>query len=137
MHDGSLRTYAQDLRHVLHAIEGHFVSGYTDGSDAPGRQLRLVPGTLEEARAFRGDKVDTQERFESVSDRADGFESPFGLELLSTFHWTAENEAATHDLDEIQPGTYRYGTSSRTPNRARPEPTTPSSRTNSVDRGRS
>jgi uncharacterized protein YwgA len=27
--------YAENLRHVLHAIEGHLVAGYADGGDAP------------------------------------------------------------------------------------------------------
>ena len=105
---GHYGPYAENLRHMLHAIEGHFVSGYADGGDAPGRQLRLVPGALEEARAFLGAKADTQGRFEAVSDLVDGFEAPFGLELLSTVHWTAENEAATQDLEEIQTSTYRW-----------------------------
>ena len=105
---GTYGPYAENLRHVLNAIEGHFVSGYADGGDAPGRQLQLVPGALEDARTFLADKADTQRRFESVSDLVDGFESPFGLELLSTVHWTAKNEAAANDLDEIIRNTYRW-----------------------------
>ncbi len=27
--------YAENLRHVLHSIEGHLISGYADGGDAP------------------------------------------------------------------------------------------------------
>ena len=27
--------YAENLRHVLHEIEGHFISGYADGGDTP------------------------------------------------------------------------------------------------------
>ena len=44
--------YADNLRHVLHAIEGHMVSGYADGGDAPNKQIELVPGAIQEARAF-------------------------------------------------------------------------------------
>jgi len=79
--------YAENLRHVLKAIEGHLLSGYTDGGDAPDKQLKLVPGALEETNAFLEDKSATKERFERVSDLVDGFETPFGLELLSTVHW--------------------------------------------------
>ena len=105
---GPYGPYAENLRHVLHAIEGHFVSGYADGGDAPGRQLRLVPGALEDARAFLADKADTQRRFNAVSELVDGFESPFGLELLSTVHWIVEHEAEAHDPDEIVRNTYRW-----------------------------
>ncbi len=106
---GHYGPYAENLRHVLHAIEGHFVFGYADGGDAPSRQLRLVPGALEDARKFLANKADTQRRLESVSDLVDGFESPFGLELLSTVHWTAEHDAESYDLDEIISKTYRWG----------------------------
>src|SRR5215475_8581084 len=44
--------YAENLRHVLHAIEGHLVSGYADGGDVPDKQLQLVPGAIEDATAF-------------------------------------------------------------------------------------
>lgn len=101
--------YAENLRHVLHAIEGYFVSGYADGGDAPDRQLRLVAGALENARTVLADKADTQKRFESVADLIDGFESPFGLELLSTVHWIAEHEVEVYDLDEIIRNTYSWG----------------------------
>ena len=105
---GPYGPYAENLRHVLHAIEGHFVFGYADGGDAPSRQLRLVPGALEDARTFLADKADTQRRFESVSDLVDGFESPFGLELLSTVHWTAEHDAESHNPHEIIKNTYSW-----------------------------
>ena len=98
--------YAENLRHVLHAIEGHFVSGYAEGGDAPDRQLRLVPGALEEARAFLANNADTQNRLDRVSDLVDGFESGFGLELLATVHWVATHEAS--DVDEIVRHTYGW-----------------------------
>jgi len=41
--------YAENLRHVLHAVEGHLISGYADGGDAPDKQLFLVPGAIEDA----------------------------------------------------------------------------------------
>ena len=42
--------YAENLRHVLHAVEGHFVSGYADGGDAPDKQIELVPGAIRDVR---------------------------------------------------------------------------------------
>ncbi len=84
--------YAENLRHVLHAVEGHLVSGYADGGDAPEKQLQLVPGALEDATTMLNAYPETQARLEKVSSLVDGFESPFGLELLSTVHWIACNE---------------------------------------------
>jgi O-acetyl-ADP-ribose deacetylase (regulator of RNase III) len=104
---GHYGPYAENLRHVLTSIEGHLLSGYEDGGDAPDKQLALVPGAVEEASAFLTNKVDTLERFERVSALVNGFESPFGLELLSTVHWVATYESA-HSLDEIVTQTHRW-----------------------------
>ncbi len=105
---GHYGPYAENLRHVLHAVEGHFVSGYADGSDAPDKRLQLVPGALEEARAFLEGKADTHGRFARVSELVDGFESPFGLELLATVHWVAAGESTIPEVDEVTEQTYEW-----------------------------
>jgi O-acetyl-ADP-ribose deacetylase (regulator of RNase III) len=87
--------YAENLRHVLHAVEGYLVSGYANGGDAPNRQLELVPGAVADAEAFLKNDVTTRARFDRVADLVEGFESPFGLELLSSVHWVAAHEGAT------------------------------------------
>jgi O-acetyl-ADP-ribose deacetylase (regulator of RNase III) len=89
--------YAENLRHVLSAIEGHFISGYADGGDAPDKEISLVPGALEDARAKLITVRETQQRFDRVVELVDGFESPFGLELLATVHWLATREGATRE----------------------------------------
>lgn len=86
--------YAENLRHVLNAIEGHFISGYADGGDAPDKTLQLVPGAIEDANAFLESHPQTRDRFNKVSQLVEGFESPFGLELLSTVHWLRKYEHA-------------------------------------------
>ena len=99
--------YAENLRHVLNAIEGHFVSGYADGGDEPDKQLELVPGVLEDAEAFLKDKTETQTHFKKVSDLVEGFESPFGLELLSTVHWVVSNEQ-NQSVDDVVANVYAW-----------------------------
>lgn len=94
--------YAENLRHVLKALEGHLVSGYADGGDSPTKQLTLVPGALDDARSFLMGKLETQSRFEKVSSLVDGFESPFGLELLSTVHWVINQDCARTLSDVIR-----------------------------------
>jgi O-acetyl-ADP-ribose deacetylase (regulator of RNase III) len=86
--------YAENLRHVLRAIEGHLVSGYADGGDAPDKQLELVPGAVADAEAFLRDHAETRTQFDRVATLVEGFETPFGLELLSTVHWVATREGA-------------------------------------------
>ena len=99
--------YAENLRHVLHAIEGHLVSGYADGDDAPDKQLKLVPGAIEEAMTFLQQHPDTLTRFDKVAKLVEGFESPFGLELLSTVYWVMKNESV-NSVDEVVNHTYAW-----------------------------
>jgi len=99
--------YAENLRHVLHAIEGHLIAGYDDGGDAPDKPLTLVPGAVEEASAFIAEHRETRERFDRVASLAEGFESPFGLELLSTVHWVMRHESV-HTLQDVVARTYAW-----------------------------
>lgn len=99
--------YAENLRHVLHDIEGHLVSGYADGGDAPDKQLKLVPGAVGDAAAFLEQHGGTRARFDKVAKLVEGFESPFGLELLSTVHWVMKHEAA-RTIDDVVARAYAW-----------------------------
>lgn len=97
---GTYGPYAQNLRHVLQDIEGYMVSGYR-GEDVPNTQLELVPGAVQEAEAFLRDDTVTRGHFARVAQLVEGFESPFGLELLATVHWVMTREHAVHAQDVI------------------------------------
>jgi O-acetyl-ADP-ribose deacetylase (regulator of RNase III) len=86
--------YAENLSHVLNAIEGHLLHGYEDGGDNPNKQIKIVPGAEYEALAFLKNQPQTAERIARVATLVDGFETPFGVELLSTAHWVIKNEGA-------------------------------------------
>lgn len=100
--------YAENLRHVLRDIEGHLISGYADGGDAPNKQLALVPGAVRDAESFLEAHPTTHERFDRVARLVEGFETPFGLELLATVHWVATKERAK-DCEGILRATYAWG----------------------------
>ncbi len=104
---GDYGPYAENLRHVLHALEGHFVSGYADGGDAPHKELELVPGALEDAHTLLANAPQTSARFEKVSALVEGFESAFGLELLATVHWVVREEQAS-TFAEVAERTYTW-----------------------------
>ncbi len=114
---GPYGPYAENLRHVLVAIEGYLIAGYADGGDVPYKQLALVPGAVQEATAFLQSHADTYARFDRVTQLVEGFETPFGLELLSTVHWViardgvqelADVAAAVHDW---APGKWQFTSS--------------------------
>jgi O-acetyl-ADP-ribose deacetylase (regulator of RNase III) len=86
--------YAKNLSHVLNAVEGHFIAGYQDGGDQPDKQLIIVPGAIPEAEAALKDEEATHAHFQKVADLVDGFETPYGLELLATVHWVVTREGA-------------------------------------------
>lgn len=100
--------YAENLRHVLNAVEGHLISGYADGGDTPDKQIELVPQAVPDANEFLRGRPDTINRFERVAKLVEGFETPFGLELLATTHWVAMREAAT-SAEEAVVKVYAWG----------------------------
>jgi len=86
--------YAENLRHVLNHIEGHFISGYADAGDQPDKPLELKLHASEQAEAFLIEHEATRARFDRVANLIKGFETPFGMELLSTVHWVKSHEQA-------------------------------------------
>jgi O-acetyl-ADP-ribose deacetylase (regulator of RNase III) len=103
--------YAENLSHVLSAIEGYMLSGYLDGGDNPDKQINIVPGAEREANTYLEQKADTLERINRVTELVHGFETPFGMELLATVHWVIRYEAKT--LPEIISRTYDWGPQKR------------------------
>ena len=94
--------YAENLRHVLRDIEGYFLSGYTSEGDTPSKELQLIPGAVEDADAVLANHVDAHARFERVGDLVQGFETPFGLELLSTVHWVASRNQVITETEMVE-----------------------------------
>ena len=91
--------YAQNLTHVLREVEGHYITGYGDGGDEPYKQLELMPGAVAEAESVLREHAGTHARFGRVADLVEGFESSFGLELLSTVHWVIARESPENFSD--------------------------------------
>lgn len=91
---GPYGPYADNLRHLLNVIEGHFISGYGDAEDDPWRQIELIPAASQQAEELLLSHQTTRARFDRVVDLIEGFETTYGMELLSTVHWVARNEGA-------------------------------------------
>jgi O-acetyl-ADP-ribose deacetylase (regulator of RNase III) len=89
--------YADNLRHVLNLFEGHFTLGFGDGKNSPETRIELLPGAVDEAEDFAAahaaDRPESETRFERVLKLIEGFESPYGIELLATTHWVATSES--------------------------------------------
>lgn len=84
-------------------MEGHFIRGY-GANQKPDAEIELLPGAVEEASTFLADRPESAARFEQVVDLIEGFETPFGMELLATVHWVAhyggrQGEAPATDVN--------------------------------------
>lgn len=85
---GHYGPYAPNLNKVLEKLERHYTSGYGD-SQKPDVEIQLLEGASQEAEAFLANYTTEHERLARVSRLIDGFETPYGMELLSSVHWVA------------------------------------------------
>lgn len=96
--------YAENLNHVLQVMEGHFIRGYGDRSKGQGLKghIKIYPEAVKQAEHFIISDKDALKRLDKVSHLIYGFETPYGMELLSTVHWIVINSPEIQDnLDEI------------------------------------
>ncbi len=92
---GPYGPYAENLRHVLTHIEGHFIEGYGDAADHPEKEINPKIEAMVLAEKYLKDHPDVQDHFEQVSHLIEGFETAYGMELLSTVYWVIRHENAT------------------------------------------
>jgi hypothetical protein len=86
----SFGPYAKNLRQVLIRMEKHYTQGYGDGKDSPTRPIELLPGAEQEAAKFLESDEVIRRRMNRVVELIEGFEDPYGLELLSSVHWVMQ-----------------------------------------------
>lgn len=96
--------YAENLRHVLQHIEGHYISGYQDGGDNPKKIIELMPNVVTEAHHVLKQNNNISSNFKRVNALIEGFESSAGLELLATTHWLKKQEK----ISDLHQGFYSW-----------------------------
>jgi hypothetical protein len=87
--------HAADLHGVLASIEGRLITGSVIAENAPDSQLSFMPGAVDGAMSVLRQRHDMRARFDRVAKLIDGFETPFGLELLAAVHWIATRESSS------------------------------------------
>lgn len=94
--------YADNLNKVLEVLEGHYIAGYT-GDRTPTAEIRLLPSAVEEAEMFlKASGEDYASILDSLVALIEGFEEPYGMELLATVHWVLNgNPLAKNNSEEI------------------------------------
>ena len=82
--------YADNLNHVLQALDGHFIRGY--GDRVSQSQMYVLPEGRKAAHSYLEQHPEANNRLEKVRSLITGFETPYGLEMLATIHWVATRE---------------------------------------------
>jgi len=100
---GTYGPYAHNLNFLLENLEGHYIRGYGDNQN-PDTDIELLPTAKFQAEVFLKDHADSRIRLKNVSELIEGFETPYGMELLSSVHWVAvhSNPSATDKKDAIE-----------------------------------
>jgi O-acetyl-ADP-ribose deacetylase (regulator of RNase III) len=93
--------YAQNLRQVMIKLEGHYLRGYGDGADTPSKTIELVDRAADEADAFLAAHREVRSRIDRVAQLIEGFEDPYGMELLSSMHWVMTHQPGTATSAEL------------------------------------
>lgn len=102
--------YAENLNHALQRLEGHYLRGYGDRS---GRSsVRVTPAGLDKAECFlatHDENHEARERLDRVRQLIEGFETPYGMELLATVHWVStEQPDAARNSEQAMQLTYAW-----------------------------
>jgi O-acetyl-ADP-ribose deacetylase (regulator of RNase III) len=101
---GRYGPYADNLRHALKNLEGHYVLGFGDGSArvTEAEPIRVLTGADDAARVMLSQHPQTAERIDRVLDLIDGYESAYGMELLASVLWIAqESPLSATDADVV------------------------------------
>ena len=105
---GKYGPYADNLRHVIQKIDGHYLTGYGYNGDNPYKPLHLISGAVEKAQLALQQAESSRKHLEKVAKLVDGFESAFGLELLATVHWNYKYQNA-NTLEQVIKDVYEWG----------------------------
>lgn len=100
---GPYGPYADDLSHVPHDFEGHFAEGFGDGSNSPRTPIRLFDEAVSEAERVieESSTPEPRERVRRVLNLIEGFESPYGMELLASVHWVVDRDRVLNDPEAV------------------------------------
>jgi O-acetyl-ADP-ribose deacetylase (regulator of RNase III) len=95
---GRYGPYSERVRHLVQEMEGTFLEGFGDGNN-PVLELNPIAPTssgLEKSDAYLATHATIEEAtINKVLQLIEGFESPYGTELLASTHWVMSRQDAT------------------------------------------
>jgi O-acetyl-ADP-ribose deacetylase (regulator of RNase III) len=101
---GRYGPYSERVRHLIQEMEGTFLQGHGDGTAAVLSLEPIAPTdrAREELVNYQTTAPEATERLlvNQVLGQVEGFEGPYGLELLASTHWVVRHENAEDDAPE-------------------------------------
>jgi O-acetyl-ADP-ribose deacetylase (regulator of RNase III) len=91
---GTYGPYDRGMEYGIKTMDGHYILGFGDGERL--EPVRLALNAEYEADNFLKEHPETIRKINNVSDLIEGFESPYGLELLATLHWVNHYDNGDH-----------------------------------------
>lgn len=85
--------YAPNLNKVLEVLEGHYTRGYGD-TQKPDVEIELLPNAVDKANEFLSEHEGRASLLGRVANLIEGFETPYGMELLSSVYWVAKRDSS-------------------------------------------
>ena len=92
--------YAHNLNKLLEILEGHYIRGYGD-SQKPDIEIELWQSAIEKADTYLANYPEALERLEKVANLVEGFETPYGMELLASVHWIVAHAKTAVDINGV------------------------------------
>ncbi|MGI5198569.1 type II toxin-antitoxin system antitoxin DNA ADP-ribosyl glycohydrolase DarG [Streptomyces sp. CA-288835] len=87
---GHYGPYSASLDRAIAALEGHYVSGYGDGTRGASVPLSPAPEAVAQAAELLSSDRQFSAAIERLEQLVDGYEHPYGMELLGTLLFASE-----------------------------------------------
>ena len=102
--------YAERLRHLLDGLDGSYLHSDKRVGDAdPLDVIWFDDGRKDHVQTYlRSEAKKYVPALEATADMIDGFESPFGLELLATVDWLLTKESVDPTVPAVREGLRRW-----------------------------
>jgi len=107
--------YANRLHHLIDNLDGSYLKSEKRISDSsPLDVIWFDESKRDRVQAFlKSDAKDYLPALEKTSEIIDGFESPFGMELLATVDWLLTREGVEPDVDAVLEGIQHWPAGAR------------------------
>ncbi|MBE6451724.1 MAG: Appr-1-p processing protein [Alphaproteobacteria bacterium] len=91
--------FCSNLHNAIDNLAGYYITGLKDGTEI--NHIKLCNGVLSEIDGFIDNYPENLSQYvERIGQIINGFETPFGMELLGTVHWVVAQEGAK-DINDV------------------------------------